>query len=199
MKWRLRADTRGTGRRAACFLLRKTLQCLRDIRLCHQPVYLLKRPMRPRLWGRNMRQGDRLRPTPIKTTKSNCVEPRMGQPVKNDDAAGTCGADPDAPKDSHFVQYHIGRTSVDMNLIINCEPVSSAGADSIQAKMENVVSRESCAEIEDIVQSTRFRAVANKGETSSRLTKTPLARLVLLLNTLVPRLLPSIHSRTNTF
>ncbi|KAF9695695.1 hypothetical protein EKO04_006298 [Ascochyta lentis] len=58
--------------------------------------------------------------TPIKTTKDNCVQLRMRQPVKYDDAAGTCAADPDAPKDNHFFD------------------LPSAGAQSVIAKMKKV-------------------------------------------------------------
>jgi hypothetical protein len=66
--------------------------------------------------------------TPIKTTKVNCVQVRMGKPVKYDDEYGTCAFDPDAPKDDHYLRFIIGKTPVDLELHLSCHPVTAAGA-----------------------------------------------------------------------
>jgi hypothetical protein len=68
---------------------------------------------------------------PIKTTKYNCDRLRMGQPVKYNDAAGTCEVDPDAEKDDHYLRFVIGKTSVDLQLYMSCAPVTAKGASSV--------------------------------------------------------------------
>lgn len=72
---------------------------------------------------------------PIKTTKTNCVRRRMGQPVKYNDAAGTCEVDPDAEKDDHYLRFVIGKTSVDLNLYMSCAPVTAKGASLVASKI----------------------------------------------------------------
>jgi hypothetical protein len=68
--------------------------------------------------------------TSIETTKENCAQINKSQPVKYDEAAGTCAADPDAPKDNHFLQFAIGKLSLD-RIFLSCAPVTAAGAESI--------------------------------------------------------------------
>jgi hypothetical protein len=79
---------------------------------------------------------------PIRTTKDNCNQGRMGQPVKYDDGAGTCAFDPNAPKDAHSLGFIIGaRIQAATHLGLICTPVSSAGIQSIAAEMTKVAKR----------------------------------------------------------
>lgn len=72
---------------------------------------------------------------PVKTTKDNCVQLRMGQAVKYDDEAGTCAADPNAEADNHYVRIVVGKTGVDLNLYMTCAPVTAAGAASFASSI----------------------------------------------------------------
>jgi hypothetical protein len=77
---------------------------------------------------------------PIKTTKDNCVQLRMGQPVKYNDAAGTCEVDPDAEKDDHYLRFRFEKTSVDLSLVVSCAPVTAKGVKSVTAAVLSATS-----------------------------------------------------------
>jgi hypothetical protein len=78
--------------------------------------------------------------TPMKTTKDNCVEARMGQPVTYNDNDGTCATYPDAPKYGYILQFTMKtQYSINSPLLLSCNPVTKAGAKSISAEMEKVV------------------------------------------------------------
>jgi hypothetical protein len=73
--------------------------------------------------------------TPIKTTEENCNERSMGQPVKYNATAHTCAADPDAEKDDQLLRFVLKTLPWSARLLLDCVPITNAGAQSIIAKM----------------------------------------------------------------
>lgn len=72
--------------------------------------------------------------TPIKATKENCTPVKMGRPVKYN-ADGTCEFDLDADQDTHLFTIRVAKSTVDTTLFMSCEPVTSAGANSINREL----------------------------------------------------------------
>ncbi|KAL4960740.1 uncharacterized protein BDV14DRAFT_204483 [Aspergillus stella-maris] len=87
--------------------------------------------------------------TPVKMPKDDCDREQMGQPVKYDDAAGTCEIDfdADAREPEKLVRYNFGQSTLSTRLVMTCAPRTIAGVREVDNAMLKNIDLDDCDEI----------------------------------------------------